>query len=133
MFFFFQSLESQWKDLNALLDEKQKLSKQRSEQLVAYEKLRDQVLEWLQSTENKVARLEPIAIDIETLKRQNEEIKPIAKEYRDYGQTVDKLNELGTIYDALLRGERPDSPSRRRSQAYSPTKRGISTNSCKCY
>ncbi|XP_044737986.1 dystonin isoform X15 [Chrysoperla carnea] len=118
-----KSLESQWKDLNTLLDEKQKLSKQRSEQLSAYEKLRDQIFEWLTVTENKVSRLEVIAIDIDLLKRQNEELKPIIKEYRDYGVNIDKVNELGSIYDALLRGERPDSPSRRRSQAYSPTKR----------
>lgn len=132
MIYFFQSLESQWKDLNTLLDEKQKLSKQRSEQLSAYEKLRDQIFEWLTVTENKVSRLEVIAIDIDLLKRQNEELKPIIKEYRDYGVNIDKVNELGSIYDALLRGERPDSPSRRRSQAYSPTKRtSVAASPCK--
>jgi hypothetical protein len=45
------------------------------------------------------------------------------KEYRDYGNTIDKVNDLGNVYDGLLRGERPESPTRRRSSAYSPTKR----------
>jgi len=51
------------------------------------------------------------------------------KEYKDYGNTIDKVNDLGNAYDGLLRGERPDSPSRRRSSAYSPTKRTSVTSS----
>lgn len=116
-------MEGHWKDLNSLLEEKQKLSKQRSEQLSAYESLRDQVLDWLTKTENKVARLETVAVEIETLKYQNEELKPIVKEYREYAVNIDKVNDLGNLYDSMLRGDRPDSPARRRSQAYSPTKR----------
>jgi len=51
------------------------------------------------------------------------------KEYKDYGTTIDKVNDLGNAYDGLLRGERPDSPSRRRTSAYSPTKRTSVTSS----
>lgn len=116
-------MESQWKDLNTLLDEKQKLSRQRTEQLMAYETLRDQVIDWLTKMEIKLSRLEPVAVETETLKHQNEEMKPITKEYRDYNSTIDKVNDLGNMYDSMLRGDRPESPSRRRSQAYSPTKR----------
>lgn len=116
-------MEGQWKDLNSLLEEKQKLSKQRSEHLVIYENLRDQILEWLSRMENRLSRLEPVAVDMDILKSQNDEIKPINKEYKDYASTVDKCNDLGHVYDSMLRGDRPDSPSRRRSQAYSPTKR----------
>jgi len=47
----------------------------------------------------------------------------LVKEHRDYANTIDKVNDLGNAYDSLLRGERPDSPNRRRSSAYSPTKR----------
>lgn len=42
------------------------------------------------------------------------------KEYKDYATTLDKLNDLGAAYDSLTRS---DSPSRRRSAAYSPAKR----------
>lgn len=57
--------------------------------------------------------------------------QPLAKEYRDYSNTIDKVNDLGNAYDALLRGERPDSPSRRRSSAVSPTKRTSVSSPCK--
>ncbi|PNF19350.1 hypothetical protein B7P43_G06713, partial [Cryptotermes secundus] len=125
-----KALEGQWKDLNSLLEDKQKLSKARAHQLGAYEKLRDQVLEWLATMETQVLRLEPVAVEIETLRKQTEQLKPMMKEYRDYGTTIDKVNELGNIYDGLLRGERPESPARRRSSsAYSPTKRTSVTSS----
>lgn len=124
-----KSLENQWRDLNALLDEKQKLSKQRAECLNTYESLKEKVNEWLSRMESKVSRLEVVAVEIETLKRQNEELKPIAKEYKDFAPTIDKLNDAGTLYDSLLRGDRPETPTRRRTQPYSPTKRP-SSGSC---
>jgi chromosome segregation ATPase len=116
-----KALESQWKELNNLLDEKQRLCKSRAEQHTAYEKLRDQVLDWLTRTENKVQGLEPVAVDLDKLKMQQEELKPIQKEYRDYGNTVDKINDLGIAYDSLMK-ERGESPTRRRGST-SPTKR----------
>ncbi|XP_011312640.1 microtubule-actin cross-linking factor 1 isoform X3 [Fopius arisanus] len=116
-----KAIETQWRELNNLLDEKQRLSKSRAEQLTAYEKLRDQVLDWLTRTESRVIRLQPVAVDLEKLKVQTEEIKPIQKEYRDYGNTIDKVNDLGIVYDSLLK-ERGESPPRRRGSA-SPTKR----------
>lgn len=127
-----KALESQWKELNNLLDEKQRLCKSRAEQHTAYEKLRDQVLEWLTRTENKVQGLEPVAVDLDKLKMQQEELKPIQKEYRDYGNTVDKINDLGIAYDSLMK-ERGESPTRRRGST-SPTKRpGIIICICQDY
>lgn len=117
-----KSMENQWRELNSLLDEKQRLSKQRTEQLNAYETLREQVNEWLQKMENKITRLQPVAIEIEILKQQNDELKPIVKEYRDYAHVIDRINDVGSAYDSLIRGDRPDSPNRRRT-VYSPTKR----------
>ncbi|XP_052120461.1 dystonin isoform X27 [Frankliniella occidentalis] len=124
-----KALESQWKELNSLLDEKTRLSRARAEQLSAYDRLRDQVLEWLSNMENRLTRLEAIALDAEYLKKQSEEIKPLVKEHRDYVSIIDKVNDLGNAYDALTQGGRPDSPARRRSGAYSPTKRLSSTAS----
>lgn len=118
-----KAVENQWRDLNALLEEKQKLSKQRAEYLNTYESLREKVNEWLSRMENKVAHLDVVAVEIETLKRQNDELKPIAKEHKDFAPIIDKVNDAGSIYDSLLRGDRPESPNRRRAQAYSPTKR----------
>lgn len=121
-----KAIETQWRDLNNLLDEKQRLSKSRAEQLIAYEKLRDQVLDWLNRTENRVLRLQPVAVDLDKLKIQAEELKPIQKEYRDYGNTIDKVNDLGIVYDSLMK-ERGESPPRRRGST-SPTKRNNITS-----
>ncbi|KAJ8936625.1 hypothetical protein NQ314_012241 [Rhamnusium bicolor] len=116
-----KSMENQWRELESLLEEKAKLSKLRSEQLNAYETLRAQVTDWLSRIETKVARLDVVAIEIETLKKQNEELKPISKEYKDYSPTIDKINDIGTAYDNLIRGDRPDSPTKRKG--FSPGKR----------
>lgn len=58
-----------------MLEDRHRLGKARTEQLMAYEKLRDQVLVWLQNTETRVNRLEPVAVDMEVIKRQIEELK----------------------------------------------------------
>ncbi|XP_062716153.1 dystonin isoform X38 [Aedes albopictus] len=114
-----KALENSWKNLDVTLEEKLKLSKQKAEQLNAYEDLKDQVLVWLSSIETRTNNLAPVAVDVETIKYQIEEVKPLVKEHRDYAVTVDKVNDLGAQYDALVR---PDSPTRKRS-VYSPIKR----------
>ncbi|XP_075219843.1 dystonin-like protein short stop isoform X29 [Lycorma delicatula] len=120
-----KGLETQWKELNTLLDEKLRLGKARTEQQLAYERLRDQVQVWLANIEGRVGRLEPVAIDIDVIKRQADELKPLLKEHRDYAVTIDKLNDLGHALDSLAR---PDSPTRRRSSV-SPVKRSSVTTS----
>ncbi|XP_062530275.1 dystonin isoform X47 [Bombyx mori] len=117
-----KALENQWRDFNTSLEEKQKLSRQRADQLTQYESLKIQVLDWLQSMENRVSHLQPVAVDLDVIKRQQDELRPLAKEYRDYSITIDKVNEAGAAYEALHRGDRADSPHRKR-QLYSPTKR----------
>ncbi|XP_026728111.1 dystonin isoform X29 [Trichoplusia ni] len=117
-----KALENQWRDFNATLEEKQKLSKQRADQLNQYESLKIQVLDWLQSMEGRVTRLQPVAVDLDVIKQQQDELRPLAKEYRDFSITIDKVNEAGAVYEALTRGDRADSPHRKR-QMYSPTKR----------
>ncbi|XP_037914668.1 dystonin isoform X45 [Hermetia illucens] len=114
-----KALENQWKNLDSSLDEKAKLSKQKAEHLSAYENLKDQVLAWLASMEARTNALAPVAVDVELMRQQSEELKPIIKDYRDYGTSIDKVNDLGAQYDALIR---PDSPGRKRS-SYSPIKR----------
>ena len=114
-----KSLENLWKTLDAILDEKTKLFKQQAEQFNAYETLKEQVLFWLTNFEKRTNQLPTVAVDLEAVKRQTEELKPLVKEYRDYAVTIDKVNDLGAQYDALIR---PDSPNRKRS-VYSPIKR----------
>ncbi|XP_075166799.1 dystonin-like protein short stop isoform X14 [Haematobia irritans] len=114
-----KALESQWRNVNVSLDEKAKLSKQKAEHQVAYESLKDQVLSWLASTETRISGLAPVAIDLDKIRQQNDELKPIYKDYRDYASTIDKINDIGAQYDALIR---PESPGRKRS-TFSPIKR----------
>ncbi|XP_058462233.1 dystonin isoform X44 [Malaya genurostris] len=114
-----KALENSWKNLEVSLEEKLKLSKQKAEQLNAYEEVKDHVLVWLSSIETRTNNLAPVAVDVETIKYQIEEVKPLIKEHRDYAVTIDKVNDLGAQYDALIR---PDSPNRKRS-VYSPIKR----------
>ncbi|XP_066262852.1 microtubule-actin cross-linking factor 1 isoform X34 [Euwallacea similis] len=116
-----KNMENQWRELENLMEEKTKLSKLRAEQQNAYESLRDQVLEWLTRTETKIARLDVVAVHLDTLRQQNDELKPITSDYRSYSSTIDKINDVGAVYDSLIRGDRPDSPSRRKG--YSPSKR----------
>ncbi|CRK91723.1 CLUMA_CG005357, isoform G [Clunio marinus] len=114
-----KALENQWRNLETILDEKMKLFKQKAEQFNAYETLKDQVLQWLAQFEKRTNALASVAIDLDIVKRQAEDLKPMIKEYRDYASTIDRVNDLGTQYDALIR---PDSPSRKRN-VYSPIKR----------
>lgn len=116
-----KGLENQWKNLNQLLEEKQRLSKAKVEQLQAYEKLRDQVLIWLNNTEKRVNQLESVAVDINIIKNQIDELKPIAKDHRDYGINIDRLNDIGvSFYDSSFINSM--NSTRRRSSG-SPTKR----------
>ena len=109
-----------WKDLNSGLEDKQKSSRARAEQLSAYENLRETVLDWLSNMESKISRLETVALDLTILKRQADELKPMIKEYKDYATTLEKLNDLGSAYDSLMRY---DSPTKRRSSAYNSLKK----------
>uniref|UniRef100_A0A1A9WHW1 Dystonin n=1 Tax=Glossina brevipalpis TaxID=37001 RepID=A0A1A9WHW1_9MUSC len=114
-----KALESQWRNITVSLDEKIKLSKQKTEHRVIYENLKTQVLAWLTGMESRITGLDPVAIDLNKISQQNDELKPIYKEYREYASNIDKINDVGAQYDALIR---PESPSRKRS-IFSPIKR----------
>lgn len=69
----------QWKDLSTVIEQSLKDGKARIDQLQTYEKLRDQVLEWLTKNETRVDALEPVAVDANIIKRQTDELKVIFK------------------------------------------------------
>lgn len=118
-----KGLETQWRNLEVSLDEKAKLSQLKAANLNAYENIKDQVLSWLSSIESRTNSLSPVAADLDIIRRQIDEVKPLIKEHKDYGPTIDKVNDLGHSYDALIR---PESPQRKRS-TYSPVKRTTAT------
>lgn len=65
----------QWKDLSTIIEQSLKDGKARTDQLHTYEKLRDQVIEWLTKNEGRVEALEPVAVDADILKRQTDELR----------------------------------------------------------
>ena len=65
----------QWKDLTTVIEQSLKDGKARVDQLHTYEKLRDQVLEWLTKNETRVDSLEPVAVDANTIKKQTDELR----------------------------------------------------------
>ncbi|XP_045455993.1 microtubule-actin cross-linking factor 1 [Melitaea cinxia] len=95
-----KALENLWRDFNVSLEEKQKLSRQKADQLNQYESLKMQVLEWLQKTEHRVSHLRPVAVDLDVLKQQQDELRPLAKEYRDFAVNIDRVS-LTRIFDLI--------------------------------
>ncbi|XP_046442954.1 microtubule-actin cross-linking factor 1-like isoform X9 [Daphnia pulex] len=122
-----KTLEMQWKDLSTVIDQSLKDGKARTDQLNTYEKLRDQVLEWLTKNEARVDTLEPVAVDADILKRQTDELRPIMKEFRDYETTISRVADLGYAYENMTRLVGDGS---RKSSIASPSKRAsITTHS----
>ncbi|XP_047739188.1 dystonin [Hyalella azteca] len=122
-----KNLESQWKDLNDVLDDSARAGKERSEQMVAYEAARNKLMQYLTTTENILDTMPAVGLEQEIVKNQTEELKPLLKEYAATEALVNKVMETGAIYDALLRGDRSDSPGRRRSSVAPVKRTSIST------
>ncbi|XP_037076959.1 dystonin-like [Pollicipes pollicipes] len=110
-----KEMEAQWRELQDLLDERLQEGRTRSDSLNAYEKLKEDVLTWMKKMETRIDSLQPVAVDQKLLKQQSDELKPLVKEHGQYVTTIDKVNDLGNQYDALLRADRAETPSRRRS------------------
>lgn len=68
-------MESQWKELNETLDERARNGKERSEQLLAYEQLRDRCMQWLTTTENTMDNFRPVGLEQEIVRKQTEDLK----------------------------------------------------------
>eukprot|EP00090_Calanus_glacialis_P003456 TRINITY_DN1255_c0_g1_i12.p1 TRINITY_DN1255_c0_g1~~TRINITY_DN1255_c0_g1_i12.p1 ORF type:complete len:5152 (+),score=1465.32 TRINITY_DN1255_c0_g1_i12:61-15516(+) len=111
-----RELEEKWKELADILGERQASNRLRKQSLNAYEALREQVYMWLSKMEQRVEELDPLAVDIDMLNKQMNDLKPLTQEYTGYSKTIDKVNELGMQYDNVLRGSMDNgSPSRRSS------------------
>lgn len=96
-------IETQWKELCSLLEEKKRLNKTRNEKLTTYESLRKQVTEWLIRFESNVEALDNVSVDLDRIKKQMDELKPMLKDYKDYENNIHKINELGIAYENVLR------------------------------
>ena len=70
-----EKLEQNWQDLEDTLSDKRKEAGMREEQSSRFEDMKDSVLRWLTYVENRLDDLEPVAIDVEIIEKQIEEIE----------------------------------------------------------
>ena len=119
----FQNLENEWNNLASLLEDKQKACNSRAEQMNNYNKVYQQVIQWLTAMEKKVEGLGPVALDFDILKRQADEVKTLQNDHRAFAATIDKLINLANAYERLLYGDRRSTPKRSGSS--------LSSSSCK--
>ncbi len=64
-----------WKDFQELLGERKQEAEQRERHANQYELVRDEVVEWLTGMEVKMESLDPVAIDVEVIEAQIEELR----------------------------------------------------------
>jgi DNA repair exonuclease SbcCD ATPase subunit len=121
-----KELEEKWRELGDILGERQASNRARKQSLNAYEALREQVYAWLNKMETRIADLDPIAVDMDMLTKQLNDVKPLVQEYTGYSKTIDKLNELGMQYDNMMRGS-IDMGSLSRRSSMSPRKPSLLT------
>jgi len=117
-----KELEEKWRELGDILGERQASNRARKQSLNAYEALREQVYLWLSKMENRVEELEPVAVDLDMLNKQINDLKPLVTEFTGYSKTIDKVNDLGIQYDNILRGSFDNGSPSRRQSSVSPRK-----------
>ncbi len=122
-----KELEEKWRELGDILGERQASNRARKQSLNAYEALREQVFAWLNKMETRIADLDPIAVDLDMLTKQLNDVKPLVQEYTGYSKTIDKLNELGMQYDNMIRGSIDMTGSLSRRSSMSPRKGSLLT------
>jgi dystonin len=104
-------LQTLWDSLDRRLDDKLRLTKQKSEKLAAFDVSRSEILLWLSQMESKTASYEPVALDLGVIKRQTDEYKIIFNEYKDFNKVIQKINDIGAEYDSLIRTSSPNANS----------------------
>lgn len=53
--------------------------------------------------EERVSRLQPVAVELDALRTQHDELRPIAKEHRDFANAIDKVRFSVTSKIRLFR------------------------------
>ncbi|XP_035657737.1 microtubule-actin cross-linking factor 1-like [Branchiostoma floridae] len=115
-----------WDNLNKLL-------KDRAGQLAVQQQLSaeyttglEEVKDWLNNMEDRVASLQPVPVDTDKLKQLMDEIMPLIKEHKNFRAKLDKVNDLGAklgvpAYDEAV------SPSKHLTPTTSPKHKGITS------
>ena len=116
-----KELEEKWRELGDIIGERQNSNRARKQSLNAYEALREQVNTWLAKMERRLESFDPVAVEQDTLSKQANDLKPLVQEHAQYSKTIDKLNEIGMQYDAMMRGGMENGAQSRRT-SMSPRK-----------
>ena len=102
-------LQLTWDNLEVALGDKMKLTKQKSEKLAAFEISRTEVLLWLSQMEARTISFDPVALDIPVIRKQSDEHKVLTKEYKEFNPAIQRINDVSTEYDILIRTSSPIS------------------------
>lgn len=102
-------LQTMWESLELRLDEKLKLTKQKGEKLAAFDLARSEVLMWLTQMEVRTSAFEPVALDLSVIRKQSDEHKLLFAEYKEFHRVIQRINDISTEYDSLIRSSSPTS------------------------
>lgn len=98
-----QTLENQWKHLDASITDKVRLSEQRTEYRKAFDDHQNEAIAWLTSIEKRVDYLaSEDTVDLLIMNEQIDELKVLAEIHREYGPSIGTVNYVGAQYDLLI-------------------------------
>ena len=87
------TLERNWFDVTEIIDQKRQEVSFQGEQLDHYQRLKQLVLAWLAKTEMRLDKLEPVAVDVEAVAKQIEELQ-VGIHYVTCTNQMNYYNEL---------------------------------------
>lgn len=102
-------LQTMWESLESRLDDKLKLTKQKAEKLAAFEVSRTEVLLWLKQMEARTSIFDPVALDLSIIRKQSDEHKLLLSEFKDFNRVIQRINDISSEYDSLIRTSSPTS------------------------
>ncbi|KAL7025334.1 hypothetical protein ACKWTF_013447 [Chironomus riparius] len=100
-------LQTLWDSLERRLDDKLKLTKQKSEKLGAFEICKTEIYLWLSQMETRTSAFDPVALDLSVIRRQSDEHKLLLNEYKEFNRVIQRINDIGAEYDSLIRTSSP--------------------------
>ncbi|KAH3699002.1 hypothetical protein DPMN_073948, partial [Dreissena polymorpha] len=113
------NMDQLWAKFEECLNERDAEASLKESRESDYECMKDEVVRWLSAMETSVDAFEPVAVDMDIVSRQIEELQPMIQEHYEFSPRIDELNTVGNAYDAIQAGDsRPKSPMRFRTRRY---------------
>ncbi|KAL8599003.1 hypothetical protein ACOMHN_006812 [Nucella lapillus] len=107
-------LEHSLAAFDSLLAARHQEADAKEQQGSAFESSKTLALLWLSQIEARLDEFESVAIDVDIVEDQIEQMQPMLQEFEDYAPKIDEVNDLGNAYEAMVNpNERPMSPIRR--------------------